>query len=236
MQRKSALAGTDAQRVRAAEDVSAPRTRLKGAARRRPTDAVLVRRLIASRALRSIIAAGMKTPASAGGVDKLVGWIKRALLTILLNTGRAQTGKAVLVDRILPREKFLDRERVTAARLLKRKKSAAARGDDFRLAANHPTLRSRRRQIGDRQRGTVRPDDVLDPRAVGLSHSNSHVLDTTGLDLTHGRLKICLSAKVDWRLLPTRTVRGLPPWRWRCAIRRSSGRKPSGRVARAVPG
>ena len=106
----------------------------------------------------------------AGRLAASAGSIRRALLTVLLNAGRAQAGKAVLVDRVLPGKKFLDRQCVTAACLFKRKKSAADRGDHLRLAADDPTLRSRRRQISDRQRRTVRPDDVFDPRAMGRCH------------------------------------------------------------------
>jgi len=75
----------------------------------------------------------------------LVKRIKSALLAVLLNTRRAQAGKAVLIDRVLPGEEFLDRQRLTAARLFERKQSAANRSDNFGLAANHPTFRSRRR-------------------------------------------------------------------------------------------
>ena len=48
-----------------------------------------------------------KTPATAAG--ELVRRIKRALLAVLLNTRRAQAGEAVLIDRVLPGEEFLDR-------------------------------------------------------------------------------------------------------------------------------
>src|SRR5580692_1217956 len=125
----------------------------------------------------------------AGRLAASAGSINRALLTVLLNAGRAQAGKAVLVDRVLPGKKFLDRQCVTAACLFKRKKSAADRGDHLRLAADDPTLRSRRRQISDRQRRTVRPDDVFDPRAMGLCHCTLTNSNTTNPDLTHRRLK-----------------------------------------------
>jgi hypothetical protein len=39
-----------------------------------------------------------KMPVSAAGVDGLVRWLKRALLTILLDARGAQAGKAVLID------------------------------------------------------------------------------------------------------------------------------------------
>src|SRR5580700_2237669 len=118
----------------------------------------------------------------------LVTWWRR-LLSVLLDARGAQTGQAVLVDRILPGQEFLDRERITAARLFERKQSAAHGCNDLRLAANDPTLGSRRGQIRDRQGGTVRPDDILDPRAMRFGHSNSHVLDNTGCDTKHGSLK-----------------------------------------------
>jgi hypothetical protein len=91
-------------------------------------------------------------------------------LTIPLNARRAQAGKPVLIDRVLPGKKFLDRQGVAVARLFERKESAANRGDHFRLAANDPTLGSRRRQVGDRQRRAVWADDVFDPRPMGFSH------------------------------------------------------------------
>jgi hypothetical protein len=128
--------------------------------------------------------------AAAADVDETVMGIKRALLAILLNASGAQAGQAVLIDRILPGKEFFDRQGVATARLFQRKQSAANGSDDFGFAANHPTLRSWRREIGNRQRRTVRPDDILDPRAMGLSHSkNSHRLDNTGYDLKHGGLR-----------------------------------------------
>src|SRR6516165_9802359 len=95
----------------------------------------------------------------------------RSLLAILLNTRGAQAGKAMAVDRVLPSQKFLDRERIAAAGLLKRKKAAAHRRNNFRLATNHPALRAGRRKVGDGKRASIGPDDVLHPRAVGLAHA-----------------------------------------------------------------
>ena len=54
------------------------------------------------------------------GVHQSVGRIKRSLLAVLLDPRRAQAGKAVLVDGILPGEEFLDGQRITAARLFER--------------------------------------------------------------------------------------------------------------------
>jgi hypothetical protein len=57
----------------------------------------------------------IKSPAQTAGVDDLLGRIKPELLAILLDTGRAETGEAVLIDRVLPGEEFLDRQGVAAA-------------------------------------------------------------------------------------------------------------------------
>ena len=109
------------------------------------------------------------------------------LLAILLNAGGAQAGEAVLIDRVLPGKELVDRQRVAAASLFEREQATAHGGDDFGLAANHPALRSRRREISDRQWRTVRPDDILDPRAMGLSHiNNSHKHDTTNVTIAIG--------------------------------------------------
>src|ERR1700722_7073208 len=109
----------------------------------------------------------------------------RSLLAVLLDPRRAQPGQAMLVDRVLPGQEFLDRQGIAAARFFERKQSAAHRRHDLSLAANNPALRSRRGKVGDRQRRTVWPDDILDPRAMGLGHiNNSHKLDTTRLTIT----------------------------------------------------
>jgi hypothetical protein len=64
------------------------------------------------------------------------------LLAILLDAGGAQSRKTVLVDGKLPRQEFVDRQRVAAASLLKGEQAAADSGNDFRLAANNPPFGS----------------------------------------------------------------------------------------------
>src|ERR1700677_1354390 len=96
--------------------------------------------------------------------------VAERLLAILLDTGRAEPGEPVAVDRILPGEEFLDGQRVSAAGFFEREQAAANRRNDFRLATNHPALGSGRGEIGDRQRTSVGPDDILYPRAVGFGH------------------------------------------------------------------
>jgi hypothetical protein len=69
------------------------------------------------------------------------------LLPILLDSGGAQAGKAVLVDGKLPREELVDRQRVAAAGLLKGEQAAADCGNDFGFTANNPPFGSGRWQI-----------------------------------------------------------------------------------------
>src|SRR3989442_11710569 len=92
------------------------------------------------------------------------------LLAILLNARGAQAGQAMLVDRILPGEEFLDRERVAAAGFLERKQPPPHGGNDLGLAPDDPALGARCGQIGDGQRAAIRPDDVFGPRSKGLAH------------------------------------------------------------------
>ena len=91
-------------------------------------------------------------------------------MAILLDAGGAQTGEAVLIDRELPGEEFIDRQRITAAGFLEREQSAADRGNDFSLTANDPPFGPGRGQVRNRKRAAVRPDDVFHPRAMGFCH------------------------------------------------------------------
>ena len=72
------------------------------------------------------------------------------LLAILLDAGGAQAGKAVLVDGELPGQKFINRQRVTAAGLLKGEQTTTNGGNNFGFTANNPPFGSGRRQIRNR--------------------------------------------------------------------------------------
>src|SRR5205085_11789667 len=122
----------------------------------------------------------------------------RVLLAVLLNARGAQAGQTVLVDRELPGKEFVDGQRVAAAGLLKGEQAAANGSDDFSLAANDPPLGAWRRQIRDRQRTAVRPDDVFYPRAMGFCHgvlTNSQPLNSQ-CERYADPLKICLSPRL----------------------------------------
>src|SRR4051795_3999035 len=112
---------------------------------------------------------------------RLRNGLSRALLPVMLDAGRAQAGEAVLVDRLLPAQELLGRERVALAGLLEAEQAAADGRHYLGLAPDDPSARIRWRKVGDRQRTSVRPDHILDPRPIGfghdtlLTHSTDHV-------------------------------------------------------------
>src|SRR5215475_1260052 len=65
-------------------------------------------------------------------------WRGERLLAILLDAGGAEACQAVLVDRELPGEEFVNGQRVAAASLLEGEQAAANRSDNFGLTANDP--------------------------------------------------------------------------------------------------
>src|SRR5688572_23266430 len=75
---------------------------------------------------------------------------------IMLDARGAQAGQAVLVDRLAPRFELFLGEPIALARLFEREQAAAHGGDNFRLAADHPAGRARRRQIVQREGIPVR--------------------------------------------------------------------------------
>src|SRR3979411_2494935 len=100
-----------------------------------------------------------------------------ALLPVLLNPCGAQAGEPMAIDRILPGEEFLDRQRIAAASFFERQQAATHGRDDFGLATDHPALCTGRRKVRNRERATVGPDDILDPRAMGLGDGYHQALD-----------------------------------------------------------
>jgi hypothetical protein len=113
-----------------------------------------------------------KKSASQGEADflQMPAFQEERLLAILLNPGGPQPCEAVLIDGKLPGQEFVDGQRVTAASFLEREQTPANRGNNFGLATDNPPLGSGCGQIRNRQRTTVRPDDVFYPRAMGLCH------------------------------------------------------------------
>ena len=73
--------------------------------------------------------------------------IGEGLLPILLDAGGTQARKAMLIDRKLPGQEFIDGQRVAAAGLLEGEQAAAHGGNDFGLTANNPPFGPGRGQI-----------------------------------------------------------------------------------------
>jgi hypothetical protein len=85
-----------------------------------------------------------KKSASQGEADFLQMPLVRGkrLLAVLLDPGGAQPSQAVLIDRELPGQEFVNRQRVAAAGLLEGEQTAANRGNDLGLATDNPPLGS----------------------------------------------------------------------------------------------
>lgn len=107
-----------------------------------------------------------------------LGLARIRLAAIFLDAGGAQAGQAVLVDRPLPAQELVDRERVALTGLLEADQPAADRGDDLGLAANNPPLGIPGRQIGDGQGTAVGADHISDAGPIMISHgySQHHML------------------------------------------------------------
>ena len=98
----------------------------------------------------------------------------------------------------IARTEFFDGEGVATAGFLKRKQAAADGSNDLGLAPDDPALRARCRQIGDRQRAAVRPDNVFCPWSEGLRHGSTHALDFgNAREMYRPRLKICLNGTLQ---------------------------------------
>jgi hypothetical protein len=85
--------------------------------------------------------------ASRSRFSSIAGGSGEDLLSILLDAGGAQSGKAMLIDGKLPGKEFVDRQGVAAASLLEGEQAAANRGNDFGLTANNPPFGPGRGQI-----------------------------------------------------------------------------------------
>ena len=100
-------------------------------------------------------------------------------MPILLDPGGAEASQAIFVDRGLPGQELLGRELVALAGLLKAQEPAANGCDYFGLAADDPATRIRRRQIGNRKRAAVRPNDVFNARSYKIGHTTLYATQKT---------------------------------------------------------
>src|SRR5215203_2864302 len=129
----------------------------------------------AARIARRVVTGGLTGPlhkigkdvsrrAPPAGSGSRIARSTQRLLTVVLDAGGAQAREAVLVDGLLPAQEFFGRQRVALARFLETEEAAPDRGDDFRLAADHPATGVGGGKVRNRQRAAVWPDDIFDPR------------------------------------------------------------------------
>jgi hypothetical protein len=74
---------------------------------------------------------------------------RERLLPILLDPGGPQASQAMLINRKLPGQELVDRQRISAAGFLKGKQAATDGCNDFGLAADNPPFGAGSRQVGN---------------------------------------------------------------------------------------
>lgn len=105
---------------------------------------------------------------------------------VLLYARCAQTCKAMIADRGLPGQKFLNRQCIALTSFLKTKQTTADSGNHFSLAPDHPSSGVWGGQISNRQRASVRADYIFDTGSYHIGHWT--LLHTQDLWLRHYRL------------------------------------------------
>jgi hypothetical protein len=110
------------------------------------------------------------------------------LLPVLLDARGAQAGQAVLVDGELPAQELLGGQGVTLTGFFKAQETAANGGNNLGLAADNPATSAGRGKVGNRQGTAIRPNDILDPWAVGFGHDTltQKFNDLSGSNLRDG--------------------------------------------------
>lgn len=110
-------------------------------------------------------------------------------VAIVLQPRCAETRKAMLVDRTLPRQEFVDGQRISFASLLDAEKTAAYSGNHLSLAADDPSFRIPRGKICDCERRPIGSDHIAPARSHLLfGHDTRYTLLTTDLVITCLRL------------------------------------------------
>jgi hypothetical protein len=87
-----------------------------------------------------------------------------------LHTGGPKAGETEAVDDALPREKFIDGERVATARFIETQQPAADSGYDFRLFTDYPSFGVGCGKVRYRQWASVWPDHIGHAAFVTIDH------------------------------------------------------------------
>ena len=85
---------------------------------------------------------------------------------IVLETCNPKPRQAMAIDQTLPRQEFLDRERIALTGFLEAEHASAYGSDDLGLASDHPTLGFRRRKLVERDTGA----DFDEPVVIALGN------------------------------------------------------------------
>jgi hypothetical protein len=93
-------------------------------------------------------------------------------VAILADAGNAQAGHASPINGALPSGEFFECQAVALARFIDAEQAAAHGGDDFCLAANHPSRGLRRRKGIERQGLAKRANDSIRSDGLILFHAN----------------------------------------------------------------
>jgi hypothetical protein len=92
-------------------------------------------------------------------------------MPVLLDPRRAKPGKAIFVDGSLPGQEFFDRQLIALAGFIEAEQTATDGGNDFRLAPDNPAPRIGWREIGNRKRAAVGPNNIFNARSYQIGHS-----------------------------------------------------------------
>jgi len=104
----------------------------------------------------------------------------------MLGARGAQTGEAVLVDRILPEDEFLDSQSIAGTGFLEGQQTAADDCDDLGLAPDDPSFGVTGWQVGNRQRAAIWPDHVPHtPPEILLGHDTLNTLIDHGQNILY---------------------------------------------------
>ena len=100
--------------------------------------------------------------------------IPQSTLPVLLDSRGTEPSESVPLDRGLPMKKFLNRQSVSAAGLLKGQQAASHRQNHFSFTPNNPSFCIRQRQIGNGQRMAVGADHILGTYSNWIDHRDSY--------------------------------------------------------------
>mgnify|MGYP003382169876 CR=1 FL=1 len=99
------------------------------------------------------------------------------LFPVVLNARCSEARQAVFVDRALPRQEFIDCQRVALTGFFHAQQTTANRRDDLSLTPNNPALGIPRGKIGNCKRSPIGSDHIAPARSHLLfGHDTQYTL------------------------------------------------------------